>query len=310
MALYFFWYVPYQLDYFLGAKFRTLAVATGQVKSKVDALQQALNGAVRAVPPFPLVPNEKGEGQAPLSLFRTYVANVLPAIQLDSQCPTEFAFTTSGLCWSGTHGTANVAWDAVVVQAGAASARDFDDLLIADQDGVVLWQRERTTPRIGTLRELLNGTTAARGWLPSWAVRTTTPNAKESEAPIPQTALLKEVNLDGSLSLLLVQSLTLASGGGMHRMHVAGMISESALQSQARHIPTVWIVWAALPVVLLFLGLPFIKLATLKPKERDSFADVVLMAGATVVILGIGVILMFVPASVDDLSDKRLSGTR
>jgi cyanate permease len=69
-------------------------------------------------------------------------------------------------------------------------------------------------------------------------------------------------------------------------------------------------VWAALPVVLLFLGLPFIKLATLKPKERDSFADVVLMAGATVVILGIGVILMFVPASVDDLSDKRLSGTR
>src|SRR5262245_6836231 len=42
MAWYFFLFVPGQLEYFLGSKFRTLAVASGQVQSKIDGLQKAL----------------------------------------------------------------------------------------------------------------------------------------------------------------------------------------------------------------------------------------------------------------------------
>lgn len=45
-----------------------------------------------------------------------------------------------------TAGT-TVAWEDVAIAAAAASIRDFDDLILADKDGVVVWQRET----IGTI---------------------------------------------------------------------------------------------------------------------------------------------------------------
>src|SRR5262247_491239 len=44
-GLYLFRYVPSKLQYFLGMRFRTLAVAAGQLKSKAESLSQALTSA-------------------------------------------------------------------------------------------------------------------------------------------------------------------------------------------------------------------------------------------------------------------------
>src|SRR5262245_13085074 len=48
MAWYFFVFVPTQLEYYAGSRFRTLAVAGGQVQSKIESLQKALDG-VRSI---------------------------------------------------------------------------------------------------------------------------------------------------------------------------------------------------------------------------------------------------------------------
>jgi len=49
MAWYFFWFVPYQLDYFVGAKFRTLAVAD-EVLALRGGVDHAASGVVGSVP--------------------------------------------------------------------------------------------------------------------------------------------------------------------------------------------------------------------------------------------------------------------
>src|SRR5262245_62932855 len=48
-GLYLFSYVPAKLQYFLGMRFRTLAVAAGQLKSKAESLSAALTSAKNSV---------------------------------------------------------------------------------------------------------------------------------------------------------------------------------------------------------------------------------------------------------------------
>ena len=58
-------------------------------------------------------------------------------------------------------------------------------------------------------------------------------------------------------------------------------MSRLALQTEAMHVPTEWVVLALVPFALVFLSLPFIKLATVTPKERYSFGDVVFLGETT-----------------------------
>jgi hypothetical protein len=45
-------------------------------------------------------------------------------------------------------------------------------------------------------------------------------------------------------------------------------------------IPLAWLVVIWLPVAVLFLALPFIKLATMQAKERFSFLNLILLTAA------------------------------
>jgi hypothetical protein len=45
MGWYFFLFVPSQLEYFIGARFRTLAVCAGHLKSKMESLQKSWDNA-------------------------------------------------------------------------------------------------------------------------------------------------------------------------------------------------------------------------------------------------------------------------
>ncbi len=300
MAWYFFVFVPSQIEYFVGLRFRTLAVASGQIRSKIESLQQALDSAVRAVRPNGESPG-LGLSNVEATNVENYVATLLPDVHLgvNSQSAPGFSLGNPTI-------PATVTWDSVVPQARAASLEDFDDLILATSDGKVVWQREKTTTRVGNLNEVLNGDTAEQEWLPalSWRVRTTVPRFAEKN-PIPETAELKAVNLNGRSSFLFVQGISFSKEASKP-LYLGGLVSQKDLQQRAMRIPTAWIVLLTLPVVLLFLAFPFVKLATLTSKERYHFADVIFLTAATILAADIGTTLPFVPVLGSRAEDESL----
>jgi hypothetical protein len=305
MAWYFFVFVPAKLDYFVGLRFRTLAVASGHVASKIDDLARGLGSVPQRPPALP-----KAECGNPTKDVKTsrakYVSLVLPEIQL-----TSAGRLPAGPRFSACDVSGSVAWTDVATQAAAASRRDFDDLVIADANGDIVWQREISTPRIGNLSELLGTTEDAGSWLSlSWRERATMP-AKKDVGNLRSSAILKIVNLGGSSSVLFVQAVTLKEKSivlsntptdqatELPRLYVAGLLSRATLQQQARRIPAAWVVLIALPIMLLFLAIPLVKLRTLTIKERYRFTDLVLLILATVAGAGLGAMIPFVAAPPD-----------
>ena len=203
--------------------------------------------------------------------------------------------------------TAIVRWDDVVRAAAPVSARDFEDLILADSEGKTLWQRERTTPRIGNLKTLLSVEPEPSGWFTtSWQRhRTTVKKEQDAIQPIP---VLAPTDFGGVSSYVFVQSVTpVAKGiGNKAPLYLAGIVSRRSVERQAMHIPVVGILLCVLPVALLFLALPFIKLATLTPKERYSFVDVAMLGVAAVAAAGLGAAMPFGPAVIDSSVDATL----
>jgi len=296
MAWYFFVFVPSHLHYFVGARFRTLAVAAGQISSKIDNLQKALDGAATSL-------KKKDSSEFDAKALTSYLKILVPDMQpLEQAAPAPKGLTLS----VGDKYAVSVAWRDVVDRAAVASLRDFDDLLLANDQGDVVWQREDATPRVANLGELLNAETPTAGWLPlslSWAVNTTAPSQKKDPS-IPDSAVMKSVNLNGRSSYLLVQAIN----PPLKKFYVAGLVPTAALQKQAMHIPTARVVLFFVPVCLLFLALPFVKLATLTARERFGFVDAVLLVLAAVMATGIGTILLFVPSFTNSSRDAQLSG--
>jgi hypothetical protein len=285
-GLYLFRYVPSKLQYFLGMRFRTLSVAAGQLKSKAESLSQALASAKKNVDP---------DKQA------DYLRILIPDLK-------------------GTAGIAGfvlddhyIAWDDLVAQASEATQANFDDLIIAKGDGDVVWQRERTSPRIGNLARLLDSKFAADGWSLfslQWNIQTTSFSLEDKKRVMPDTATSTLVNLDGGPSVLLTQPVELqidtTGGKKSYQFFLGGFVSRSALQNEAMHVPTEWVVYALVPFALVFLSLPFIKLATVTPKERYSFGDMVALVLCTVLVAAIGGALPFLSDSPADQSDESL----
>jgi len=282
-GLYLFRYVPSKLQYFLGMRFRTLAVAAGQLKSKAESLSQALTSAKKVDPRDQteylriLIPDLKGKDAAGFEL--------------------------------GDH---HIAWDALVREASLATQANFDELVLADDTGHVVWQRERTSPRIGNLVTLLDSKPPADGWSLfslQWSIQTTPFPVAPGNRKMPDTATSALVNLDGRPTVLLTQPVALQIDGPGSKppsFFLGGFVSRSALQSEAIHVPTEWIVYALVPFALVFLSLPFIKLATVTPKERYSFGDMVALVLCTVLVAAIGGALPFLSDSAADQSDESL----
>ena len=296
MAWYFFVYVPAKLDYFIGLRFRTLAVASGHISSKLENLATAFHGVVQASD------SSTCTGGNDTRDTETYLSLVLPDIRIDGRGrPAAVGPTIEGCGIKGS-----IAWNDVVELAAASSQRDFDDLILATGNGDVVWQRETSTTRIGNLSELLGARDESEGWGFSWREKATSP-VKKDPKNLQSTAQLKSVNLGGNPSILLVQALT-QHGGGMTlpgqaadgsepSLYLAGLVIRDGLQRQARRIPAAWLVPVGCAIVFLFLSIPFVKLATLTAKERFRFADVLLMVVATVAAAGFGALLPFVSAS-------------
>jgi hypothetical protein len=304
MGWYFFLYVPQKLEYFVGLRFRTLAVASGQIKSKAESLGASLNSA-------PAAPTAAaGEGQTD-----KYLRLLVPDIRLERTGAGRSPGLQLEVARRDTDPDvplrATVLWERVASPAAAATAQEFDDLVLADASGRVVWQREKTTPRLGNLTELLyaeddKGTLMS----PSWAIRTVFP-AVDSKKGLPKTATLKPIRVGSTSTLMLVQAVHLESpqitDTNQTTLYAAGFVSRSRLQQQAMRIPLAWLVVLWLPIAVLFLALPFIKLATMQAKERFSLANLVLMVFGAIAAAGLGAVIPFGPRSVSDAGDRVLA---
>ena len=137
MGWYFFSFVPARLDYFFGLRFRALAVAAAQVKSKAENLARSLESAVNPATSTNLESTQEYLCRCWCRRSRLHRRRL----------------TTRFCCFRRATVEAIVHWDDVVRAAAPVSARDFDDVILADSEGKTLWQREMTTPRIGNLRD-------------------------------------------------------------------------------------------------------------------------------------------------------------
>jgi hypothetical protein len=309
MGWYFFLYVPQKLEYFVGLRFRTLAVASGQIKSKAESLGASLNIAP-APPPEPAAAAKEGDTEKYLRLLVPDIrleqpgAGRSPGLQLVVDRRESDTAADKRL-------RATVLWEHVASQAAAATTQEFDDLVLADASGRVVWQREKTTPRLGNLTELLyaeddKGTLLS----PSWAIRTVFP-AVDAQKALPKTASLKPIRVGSTSALMLVQALHLDSpqitDPAQTTLYAAGFVSRSRLQQQAMRIPLAWLVVLWLPIAILFLALPFIKLATMQAKERFSAANLVLMVFGAIATAGVGAVIPTGPRSVSGAGDRVLA---
>jgi hypothetical protein len=306
MAWYFFLFVPDKLDYFVGLRLRTLAVASSQVESRITNLAGAVAVANARLANPKQTTDEAQYLRVLVPDVQPYSGGPLPP-GIGLTVPTANKDDASAPARIGT-----VAWDDVMAQAAEVSTRDFDDLVLTTGNGDVLWQRERNTPRLGNLQQLVYAERAPGGWLSlSWDVQRDFPNAKPDK-PLPKAVALKEIRVGITPSLLLVQAIPLPANGvqavqNARELYLAGVVSRDALQAQAMRVPLAWIVLLSLPIVLLFLALPFVKLATLRPRERYGFADAVLLVIATIAAAGLGATIPFVPVTVDERSDQALA---
>ena len=101
MAWYFFVFVPAQLEYFAGLRFRTLAVASGQVRSKIENLQRALEGAFKGV-------LEAGASDAPLTASQDLLTlgTIAPADNFRNRSLRNAISTVSGKSGAGVAASA------------------------------------------------------------------------------------------------------------------------------------------------------------------------------------------------------------
>jgi len=104
-GVYLFSYVPSKLQYFLGMRFRTLAVAAGQLKSKAESLSQALTSAKT---------NVAGAPQQAI-----YLRVLIPDLKDKAG--------SSGFVLDDHY----IPWDDLIAQASAATRANFDDLVLA-----------------------------------------------------------------------------------------------------------------------------------------------------------------------------------
>jgi len=86
----------------------------------------------------------------------------------------------------------------------------------------------------------------------------------------------------------------------------AGIIMLQTNLEGLANAPLAWLIVVWLPVAVLFLALPFIKLATMNTKERFSVVNLMLMAIGTIAAAGLAGALPVGPRSVSAVEDKVL----
>jgi hypothetical protein len=176
---------------------------------------------------------------------------------------------------------------------------DFDDLLLADSSGQVLFQKATITPRIVDFKSLIpnnerESNTNSSSDIdnreagkterslphsgPTKSGPSTNPPAKSSFTPLTRNSALTQINVAGEpyelFSMPSPEPLTGPLPGRTWELVVFGMWRASTFDSQSRAIPYSTLIWAALITLALFsLSWPVFKLRYMSNTERFTAAE-------------------------------------
>ena len=290
LGYYWLEYIPSQREYFMNLRFRSLAIMGEQLSIKVERLGSSFKYATSDVETTP----------------SEYISALVPDLTfpaggcIDSDRPpaetgkaelikVEFGSPENTVRFSPGKGCPA---EASLPQIFTGFTKDelFDDVLLADGSGRVVYQRSATGSRIAALNDLLkiaSGAKAAPG----------EGNGKDADA-------LRTVLLDGSEFALLVQPVRIAALGPGQILQICGLVRSSSIAHEARHVPPEFLLPLCAPLLIVFLSSPFLKTLLLTRTGRLAFHDMALLGFSTAVAAAL-IALLLVSGRQYWLSERR-----
>jgi hypothetical protein len=252
-------YVPSQREYFMNLRFRALAIIGDQVRSKVERLATSLDYATMSDSP----PAE-------------YISALVPELNyLEDRCvpsrqpSVEFGNPANMVRFHAGRGCPA---EASLPKIFSRFVRDdlFDDVVLADATGRVIYQRSTSSPKIVNLTELAK------------AAPDTKPPLREGNGS--DADAVRRVRLDDSEYALLIQPVGISLAGvGPVRLTACGLVRSARLAEESRHVPPVYLLVVFTPLVILLLSGPFLKILLLTRTGRLAFRDLAFLGLCTLI---------------------------
>jgi hypothetical protein len=265
----FYWlqYIPDQREYFMNLRFRTLSIIGDQLRSKIESLATSFENATNFYDPDQYIK----------ALVSDLSYEPCPK-RVSAQPSVELGSPANSVRFHSAQGCVA---DASMFRIFSPFTRDdlFDDVVIANESGRVVYQRSTSSPRVAALSELVKTGADAK----------TTP--KEGSGM--DADAVRSVRLDDSEFMLLLQPLTISSPGGQPaRLMVGGLVRSTRLASEAHHVPPKYLLVLFAPVLVVVLSGPFLKILLLTRTGRLAFRDMALLSLFTLFAAGLVTVLM------------------
>jgi hypothetical protein len=257
-------YIPSQSEYFMSLRFRSLSQIGDRIRTKVESLQTALDYATQS-----------GSQSA------AYLAALVPELTYTGQCggsprpSVEFDPSGDTLRFKPAKGCAAVASLAQIFSQFTADDL-FDNVLLADTSGRVVYQSSSDSPRIVNLGDLRKSAADAK------------PTGSGTDADAVQL-----LHLDGSSFTLMIQPLRITVLDVPDRsLAICGLVRSQRLAEEARHVPPMYLLVIFAPLLIVFLSGPFLKIMLLTRTSRVAFHDIVLLSASAVIAAGLLTLLV------------------
>ncbi len=260
MGYYWLGYIPSQREYFATLRFHTLASIGDQLRAKLENLASAFVYAVKYA--------TQPDGYRPPA---DYLATLVPELKYEKGPTPKGALPDitietldDGIRFRfGEEHVAVASLRGMLSRLGADEL--FDDVLVAEgEKGRVLYQRTSSSPTVLSLAELLKPA----------AGQPAVPDGNGKDAGAVRTAIW-----GGTEYTLLIQPVTVwAQGKSGVTLTLCGMVRSQRLAQEARHVPPEYLLAVFVPLLILVLAGPFLKIALLTRTARLAFHDVALLA--------------------------------
>lgn len=251
-------YIPGQREYFMNSRFRSLANIGDQVRMKVERLLTALDYATQS------------DGRA-----AQYIAALVPELSYprgecgDSDRPSvQLGVTEDILRVKSRRGCFAEASLSKIFSRFVADDL-FDDVILAESGGRVIYQRSATSPRIASLGDLHKSGAGA-----------------DADA-------VRYVRLDDSEFALLLQPVRISLTNVPEKiLVVCGLVRSQRLAEEARHVPPMYLLVIFAPLLTVFLSGPFLKILLLTRTGRLAFHDMALLSACAVITVALLTLLL------------------
>jgi hypothetical protein len=337
--IYVFWYVSAEDKYYNDRAFRVLSVLSESFAVKVQAIGSVLGASTSADsgPAAQYVTRFLDEySVTPEQVHATWTKGCnVPArdgtLTLSLEDPSDFSLRVLYALPPSAAGCEPAKKDdpleidtIVHPQASVRALFDelnegfYDEVLIADADGVVLYQQFKGGQQISDLNDLVRlrpdgtavvapsekpdapGNTPEKNSGPTAAIPAATPPASTKPAaaksPGPFFQISGSANIvnfqlaDNSVRLYLQPtSLAIQKKSGRSRLVFCGLRSAKRIQSDTLSFSNTLVIWGALVLPLVFaLGWPLLKVIYVSPKERLQFGQLL----ALILTILVGTVLL------------------